>query len=644
MSKGLSSSEKRSLTGFKSFKFFEGQTVDIEVFARSLIELDYNRHEKVQEEGDFSRRGGILDVFPATFEYPVRIEWENDKIISIDSYSLATGKPFWNHKIVILLPKKTQATFRPLNITQEMPLDAFVDIKKGDYVVHQRHGIGIYLGLEKVKVKESEQDYMVIRYAGEDKLFVPLDQMHLVQKYISFGGRKPFLHRLGSGEWKRTKLRAQKATVKVALDLLKIQAMRKTLSGFSFSKDTQWQKEFEKTFPYQETPDQTRALIDTQKDMESSTPMDRLLCGDVGYGKTEVAMRAAFKCIMDNKQVAFLVPTTILAEQHFQNFKKRLLNFPVNVEMLSRFKTPAEQKAITEGVALGRVDIVIGTHRLLSDDIHFKDLGLVIIDEEQRFGVKAKEKLKELRVLVDVLTLTATPIPRTLYMSLLGAKDISVINTAPENRTAIETHVAEYDKTLLAQAIERELKRSGQVYFVHNRVEDIKKIRDEVASFSPSGARVEYAHGQMPSKVLEKIMIDFLNNKIDVLVSTTIIESGIDVPNANTIIVNNADCFGLADLHQIRGRVGRFTRKAYAYFLISHGRPLSSESRKRLEAILAYSALGSGFKIAMEDLEIRGAGNLLGVQQHGHIAAVGFDLYCRLLRESVSVLGQSIKN
>ena len=633
-----------SSAAFKSFKFFQGQTIELEVFARSLVELGYSPHEKVQEEGDFSRRGGILDVYPVTFEYPVRIEWENDKILSIDSFSLTTGKPFWNHKIVILLPKKAQTAYRSLNITQETPLDSFVDIKKGDTVVHQQHGIGIYLGIEKVNVKDVLRDYMVIKYALGDKLYVPLDQMHLVQKYISFGGRKPLIHRLGSGEWKRTRLRAQKATVHVALDLLKIQAMRKALTGFAFSKDTEWQKEFEETFPYQETPDQARAVTDTKHDMESSFPMDRLLCGDVGYGKTEVAMRAAFKCVMDNKQVAFLVPTTILAEQHFQNFKTRLVDFPVVIEMLSRFKTPAEQKAIIAGVSQGKVDIVIGTHRLLSSDIHFKDLGLLIIDEEQRFGVKAKEKLKELRALVDVLTLTATPIPRTLYMSLMGTKDISVINTAPENRMAIETQVVSYDKVLLHQAIERELRRSGQVYFVHNRVEDIEEIKSGVEALSPRGARVEYAHGQMPSKVLEKIMVDFLNNKIDVLVSTTIIESGIDIPNANTIIINNADCFGLADLHQMRGRVGRFTKKAYAYFLVGQGKPISCESRKRLEAIRAYSALGSGFKIAMEDLELRGAGNLLGVQQHGHIAAVGFDLYCRLLRESVSVLDRATKN
>jgi transcription-repair coupling factor (superfamily II helicase) len=439
-------------------------------------------------------------------------------------------------------------------------------------------------------------------------------------------------------------MRAQKATIKVAIDLLKIQAMRRALGGFSFAKDTDWQADFEKTFAYQETIDQDKATANTKSDMESCFPMDRLLCGDVGYGKTEVAMRAAFKCVTNNKQVAFLVPTTILAEQHTQNFKKRLKDFPVRVEMLSRFKTAGEQKAIIADVAQGSVDIVIGTHRLLSKDMQFKDLGLVVIDEEQRFGVKAKERLKELRALVDVLTLTATPIPRTLYMALMGAKDISVINTPPENRMAIETHVVSYDEVLLKQAMERELRRGGQVFFVHNRVEDIEDVKEDVVRLSPRDARVAFAHGQMASKVLEQIMLDFINGAIDVLVATTIIESGIDVPNANTIIVNNADCFGLADLHQLRGRVGRFTKRAYAYFVVDARKVLSTEARKRLEAIHEYSALGSGFKIAMEDLEIRGAGNLLGLQQHGHIMAVGFDLYCRMLRDSVSALDKSVSS
>jgi len=502
---------------FKSFKFFEGQSLDIESFLRALVSLGYRRQDKVQEEGDFSRLGGVVSVFAVTFEYPVRIEWDNDSICSIESFSTATGKSFWKHKIVILLPKRARS--RPLlaKFASELPLANFVDIKKGDLVVHQQHGVGIYLGIEKVRVADTERQHLVIKYAGEDKLFVPVDQMHLVQKYISFGGRPPKVNRLGSGHWKRSKLRAQKATMRVALDLLKLQALRKTVGGFAFSKDAEWQREFEETFPYDETVDQIKAVEDTKKDMESPYAMDRLLCGDVGYGKTEIAMRAAFKAVMDNKQVAILVPTTILAEQHYQNFIKRIGSFPIRVDMLSRFKTPAQQKAILGAVAAGGVDIIIGTHRLLSCDIVFKDLGLVVVDEEQRFGVKHKEKLKEMRALVDVLTLTATPIPRTLYMALMGAKDISVVNTPPENRQPIETHIVAFDKALFAQAIERELKRSGQVYFVHNRVEDIEELAREVRKFSPAGARVEFAHGQMPAKLLEKIMLDFLNNRISLI-------------------------------------------------------------------------------------------------------------------------------
>jgi transcription-repair coupling factor (superfamily II helicase) len=632
---------------FRSFKFFKGETVAVDEFCRSLSELGYKHQAQVADEGEFSRRGGVVDVYPATFEHPLRVAWDGGVIHSVKSFNPSTGELFWDHHIVIILPRKTQSHARPGGVSaggvsSEVPLSAFVDIKKGDTVVHQQHGIGIYAGMQKLDVRGALGDHMVIRYAGTDRLYVPIDQAHLVQKYISLGGRKPLIRRLGSSEWRRAKMKAQKAAVRVALDLLKLQAMRKALGGHACAKDGEWQAQFEKTFPYKETPDQVKALFDTKKDMESAYPMDRLLCGDVGYGKTEVAMRAAFKCITDGRQVAFLVPTTILAEQHYQNFKKRLANFPVRAEMLSRFKTPAQQKMIIADMAAGKVDIVVGTHRLLSKDIRFDNCGLVIIDEEQRFGVRDKERLKEMRSLVDVLTLTATPIPRTLYMSLMGAKDISTINTPPENRRAIETHVVEHDEALLGQALAREVKRHGQVFFVHNRVEDIEAVCARVRKMAPHGARVDFAHGQMPSKVLERIMVDFLNGQIDILVSTTIIESGIDVPNANTIVINNADCFGLADLHQMRGRVGRFTQKAYAYFVVHRGKPLTLESRKRLEAIHDYSELGDGFKIAMEDLEIRGAGNLLGLEQHGHIANIGFDFYCRLLREAVTALSKNI--
>jgi len=414
--------------------------------------------------------------------------------------------------------------------------------------------------------------------------------------------------------------------------------------GFSFSQDNDWQKQFEATFPYKETPDQIKTTSQVKADMESSKPMDRLLCGDVGYGKTEVAMRAAFKATMDNKQVAFLVPTTILAEQHYQNFNQRLKEFPINIQLLCRFKTEAQQKDIIEGLKNKTVDIVIGTHRLLSDDISFKDLGLVIIDEEQRFGVRAKEKLKALRLTSDILTLTATPIPRTLYMSLMEAKDLSVINTPPQNRLPIKTIVVEYDEDLIRQAIIRELGRKGQVYFLHNCIRDIEKIKNKISRVLPAHIKLAIAHGQMPAKVLEKVMSDFLEARIDVLVCTMIIGSGIDIPNVNTIIVNNAHNFGLSDLHQLRGRVGRFDRPAFAYFLTPKNEILDTEAKKRLKALGEYSQLGSGFNIAMEDLEIRGAGNLLGIEQHGFITAVGFDLYCRLLREAIGNFKRILPN
>jgi len=459
--------------------------------------------------------------------------------------------------------------------------------------------------------------------------------MHLVQKYLAFASRRPKLHTLGGKEWPRIKERTRKGIQKLAWELLSLEAMRQSTEGFKYSSDTAWQREFEAAFAYTQTPDQEKASQDVKQDMESIRPMDRLLCGDVGYGKTEVAMRAAFKALMDNKQVGYLVPTTILAEQHYQNFSDRLKGFPINIQMLSRFKTKAEQEKIVRGITEGGVDIVIGTHRLLSEDVKFKDLGLVIIDEEQRFGVRAKEKLKAFRLSCDVLTLTATPIPRTLYMSLMGAKDLSVINTPPQNRLPIKTFVVEYDQDLIRQAIMRELGRKGQVYFVHNRIHDIEKVKEKISKLLPVDTRIAIGHGQMPANVLEKVMLDFLKAKIDVLVSTMIIESGIDIPNVNTIIVNDAHRFGLSDLHQLRGRVGRFDRPAYAYYMVSRKEILDADAKKRLEAIQEYTELGAGFKIAMEDLEIRGAGNLLGIQQHGFIAAVGFDLYCRLLREAI---------
>ena len=639
-------------TMFKSLKIYTGSSVDLENIITCLVDFGYKRQESVQEEGDFSRRGGIIDIFPFSFELPIRIdtslslechgersrsiELDIDKVASIKTFNPATGQPFWEHKTVIILPIRKPSALKTLTFSEEFPLANFVDLNIGDYVVHNQHGIGRFLGMDKIKIRDRYLDHLVIEYDRQEKLYVPVDQMHLVQKYIAFQIRRPKLYRLGSKEWQRTKARTKKGIQKLAWELLGLQAMRLSTQGFAFAKDTDWQAEFEGTFPYKETPDQIKATLEVKQDMQSSKPMDRLLCGDVGYGKTEVAMRAAFKAVMDNKQVAYLVPTTILAEQHYYNFTQRIKDFPVNIQLLCRFRTDAQQKKIVQDIAKGRVDIVIGTHRLLSDDVVFKDLGLVIIDEEQRFGVRAKEKLKKLRLATDVLTLTATPIPRTLYMSLMGARDLSIINTPPQNRLPIKTTVVEYDEDLVRQAIQRELNRKGQVYFLHNHIQDIEKVRDKLVRILPEQARLAIGHGQMPSKFLEEAMFDFLKGRIDCLVCTMIIESGIDIPNANTIIVNNAHMFGLADLHQLRGRVGRFDRPAYAYFMIPKNEVLDSDARKRLNAISEYSQLGAGFHIAMEDLEIRGAGNLLGLEQHGFIAAVGFDLYCRLLREAVS--------
>ena len=612
-----------------------------------MTDFGYTRCERVAEEGDFSRRGGVIDIYPFSFELPLRIELENDAVGSMRTFNPDTGEPLWSHSMAIILPmRKPHTGTRTTHFTEEFPLSNFVDLTPGDYVVHNNYGIGRFLGMQRLKTGGSGKDHLAIEYDRHEKLYVPVDQMHLVQKYIAFQVRKPKLYRLGSKEWQRTKARARRGIQKLAWDLLSLQAMRLTTKGFSCSPDTPWMKEFEATFAYTQTPDQDKAVAQTYADMESGQPMDRLLCGDVGYGKTEVAMRAAFKAVMNNKQVAYLVPTTILAEQHYQNFSARLERFPVNLQMLSRFKTGAEQRKILVDVAGGKVDVVIGTHRLLSDDVAFSDLGLVIIDEEQRFGVKHKEKLKALRLATDVLTLTATPIPRTLYMSLMGAKDLSVINTPPQNRLPVKTVVVEYDIDLVSQAVTRETARGGQVFYLHNRIEDIERVKERLRKALPGGIRLAVAHGRMHPKELEKIMAVFMKGDIDCLICTMIIESGIDIPNANTIIVDNAHRFGLSDLHQLRGRVGRFDRAAYAYFLIPRDETLDHDARRRLNAIQEYAQLGAGFNIAMEDLEIRGAGNLLGDQQHGFIAAVGFDLYCRLLREAVDTLREvvSIKN
>ncbi len=521
----------------------------------------------------------------------------------------------------------------------------FAELEEGDYVVHLQHGIGRYLGLKSLPdaVGESGQECMAIEYAPSEsgqqapKLFVPLSQAHLVSKYVGAGRGRPPLNTLTGKRWIKTIDQAQHAVRDVAADMLSIQAARATQIGHSFPPDSAWQMEFENSFLYEETPDQAKAIAASKADMEAPKPMDRLICGDVGYGKTEVAIRAAFKAALGGKQVAVLVPTTVLAQQHYNNFRERMADYPVRVELLSRFRNKREQARVVRELAGGSVDIVIGTHRLLQGDIVFKDLGLVVIDEEQRFGVLHKERFKRFRTMVDVLTLTATPIPRTLYLALAGARDMSTIETPPQDRLPVETIVTGYDERLIRDAVRREMNRGGQVFFLHNRVFDIETAAQKLRQLVPE-ARIAVGHGQMHADQLEEVMTGFINGESDVLFSTTIIESGIDIPNANTIIIDRADRFGLSDLYQLRGRVGRYKHQAYAYLLLPRHAGLLTDARKRLGAIKQYSSLGSGFKIAMRDLEIRGAGNLLGAEQSGHIAAVGFELYCQLLKRSVGQL------
>lgn len=531
----------------------------------------------------------------------------------------------------ILGKQKKQARPRP---PKGKRIAAFREINVGDYVVHTSHGIGKYVGVETITVAGIARDYLHIRYAGDDKLYVPTDQVGSLQKYIGNEGDAPRLSRMGGADWVKAKSRARKAVADIAKELVALYAERKIKKGIAFDEDTPWQREFEDAFPYEETPDQRRAIEEIKRDMEEPRPMDRLLCGDVGFGKTEVAVRAAFKAVVGGKQVAVLVPTTVLAQQHYQTFHTRCEEFGVRVGVINRFRSTKEQKETLCRVEEGQIDILIGTHRLLNSEIRFHDLGLLIVDEEQRFGVTQKEKMKQMSVGIDVLTLSATPIPRTLHMSLVGARDMSIIETPPEERYPVETYVLEYQEALIRSAIRRELKRGGQVYFVYNRVETIDKMREELARMLPD-AKIQTAHGQMSEELLEQVMLDFYEGASDILVCTSIIENGLDVSNANTIIVYDADHFGLSQLYQMRGRVGRSKRTSFAYFTYRSGKVLTEVAAKRLQAIREFTRLGAGFKIAMRDLEIRGAGNLLGAQQHGHIAGVGFEMYCQMLDEEI---------
>ena len=513
----------------------------------------------------------------------------------------------------------------------------FAELKAGDYVVHENHGLGIYQGIEKVEVDKVAKDYMKISYAGGGNLYIPATQLDLIQKYASADAKKPKLNRLGGQEWAKTKTRVRGAVKEIAKDLVQLYAARQEKAGFVYGEDTVWQREFEEMFPFEETDDQLLAIEAVKRDMESTKIMDRLICGDVGYGKTEIAIRAAFKAVQENKQVVYLVPTTVLAQQHYNTFMQRMKEFPVRVDLMCRFRSSAQQKKTIEDTKRGLVDIVIGTHRVLSDDMEFKDLGLLIIDEEQRFGVQHKEKIKKLKENIDVMTLTATPIPRTLHMSLIGIRDMSVLEEAPNDRMPIQTYVMEYNDEMVREAIQRELSRQGQVYYVYNKVKDIDEIAAKIQKLVPE-ANVAYTHGQMREHKLENIMLDFINGEIDVLVSTTIIETGLDISNANTMIIHDADQLGLSQMYQLRGRVGRSNRMAYAFLMYRRDKLLKEVAEKRLAAIREFTDLGSGFKIAMRDLEIRGAGNLLGAEQHGHMEAVGYDLYCKMLNEAVKHL------
>ncbi|MGI6095131.1 MAG: transcription-repair coupling factor [Lachnospiraceae bacterium] len=513
-------------------------------------------------------------------------------------------------------------------------IQSFSELSVGDYVVHENHGLGVYRGIEKVTVDKVVKDYIKIEYAGKSNLYILATQLDALQKYAGADAKKPKLNKLGGQEWNKTKSRVRGAVQNIAKDLVELYAVRQEKTGFVYGPDTVWQREFEEMFPYEETEDQLLAIEATKRDMESSRIMDRLICGDVGYGKTEIAIRAAFKAIQEGKQVVYLVPTTILAQQHYNTFVQRMKEFPVRVDLLCRFKSAAEQKKTITDLKKGLVDIVIGTHRVLSKDVAFKDLGLLVIDEEQRFGVTHKEKIKKLKENVDVLTLTATPIPRTLHMSLIGIRDMSVLEEAPQDRLPIQTYVMEYNEEMVRAAISRELARDGQVYYVYNRVKDIDELTNRIAKLVPE-ANVAFAHGQMNERELEKIMYGFINGEIDVLVSTTIIETGLDISNVNTMIIHDADQLGLSQLYQLRGRVGRSNRTAYAFLMYRRNKMLKEVAEKRLHAIREFTELGSGFKIAMRDLEIRGAGNLLGAEQHGHMEAVGYDLYCKMLNEAV---------
>jgi len=625
---------------FNTLKIYKHKELPLKRARAELISLGYRRVDAVSEEGDFTLQGDTLELYPVNFSFPLRIEWEFETISKIYSFDKALNKKVIDYDLLIIIPHLKAAKRYS---SEDLPLEAVLRLKKGDYAVHSRYGIGKFCGAKLLTVKEKEGYYFEIEYDRGDKLYVSKEDAHLVQKYTGFSQKRPHLSRLGSKEWTRIKEKVQKGIKAFALEILKMEAQRKVIGGFKYIADDQWQRKFEKSFPYKETEDQINSTRQVKADMQGAGCMDRIICGDVGYGKTEVAMRAAFKGVQSGKQVAFLVPTTILAYQHYTNLARRLKDFPFYVEMLSRFRTKHEQDEILKKIDQGKIDIIVGTHRLLSDDVSFRDLGLLIIDEEHKFGVTHKEKIKKLKVSIDILSLTATPIPRTLYMGLIGLKGISMIRTPPKARLAVKTKVIEYNINNLKEIIVKELKRGGQVFFIHNRIETIEEIKRSLVKVLPKEAKIGLVHGRLPTQAMEKVMMDFINKKIDCLFSTAIVESGIDIPTANTIIINDAYRFGLADLHQLRGRVGRFNLQAFAYLVIPGARVIPQDAAKRLEHICEFSHLGAGFEVAMTDLELRGAGNILGKEQHGFVWMVGFDLYCRLLKKEIEYLKLAFK-
>ena len=615
---------------------FSGKMNVLETELKSYVKKGY----KVTVVCSSAERLANLKEFTERIGLEGKILFEKGSLTA--GIDLPTEKLCWISESDIFASKKTGRKKKKFKDAGQK-IQSFADMREGDYVVHENHGIGRFIGIEQLSVEGEKKDYIKIKYAGNDMLYVPVEQMDIVQKYIGSDGGVPKINKLSGGEWKATKAKAKAAIAVMAKDLIDLYAQRKMEKGYSFGPDTVWQREFEDSFPYEETDDQLRSIVEIKADMEKPFSMDRLLCGDVGFGKTEVAARALFKCVADGKQAAVLVPTTILANQHYYTLKERFENFPFKVEVLSRFRSPAQQSDILSRLEKGQVDLIIGTHRLLSKDVKFKDLGLLVVDEEQRFGVEDKEAIKKLKTNVDVLTLSATPIPRTLNMSLTGIKDMSLIEEPPEERYPVQTYVLEQDDQLIKEIIERELGRGGQVYVVFNRVRGIQQIADKISELVPD-AVVAVGHGQMNEHALENVMLSFINGESNVLVSTTIVESGLDIPNANTMIIMDSDRYGLSQLYQLRGRVGRSNRLAYAYLMYQKDKVLTEVAEKRLRAIREFTEFGAGFKVAMRDLEIRGAGNLLGTEQSGHMMNIGYELYCKMVDDAVRALQGEIVN